>query len=254
MAYVLGGDISYYQDRNDTVTVPNFDKAVRHGWRFVIIRAIYGLSPDSDFKMNMGNAKGRLLRGSYGFLVWPQDPIQQADAYWNIIKDDPGELPVVADFETVPGVATPADCVDRLQKYAQRLELLTGKIPIIYSNPSFWKTYYPYRKDKSYDWSRHALWIANYGVSAPSVPVPWSTYTIWQYSAKGDGVDAGMESLDVDEDRFNGSEADLERFVGRPVIKPQVQDVTIPQASWEELKQTLSDLREIVAKLGTIIK
>jgi hypothetical protein len=49
------------------------------------------------------------------------------------------------------------------------------------------------------------LWVADYGVSAPAVPKPWSHWTFWQYT-----------DSPLDEDRFNGTEADLLSYTGMP--------------------------------------
>ena len=49
------------------------------------------------------------------------------------------------------------------------------------------------------------LWVADYGVSSPAVPQPWSHWTFWQ---NGD--------TPVDTDRFNGTEAELLRFTRMP--------------------------------------
>src|ERR1044071_8592250 len=47
---------------------------------------------------------------------------------------------------------------------------------------------------------RYPLWIANYGVDQPLVPKPWGTneWQFWQFTASGDGLGYGAESLGVD--------------------------------------------------------
>lgn len=48
-----------------------------------------------------------------------------------------------------------------------------------------------------------AQWIANYGVTCPTIPAsPWTTRTLWQYSAAGSI--SGITGL-VDLDESNGA-------------------------------------------------
>lgn len=44
-----------------------------------------------------------------------------------------------------------------------------------------------------------ALWIANYNVPRPAVPLPWRRWQFWQYTG----------GLDTDHDVFSGTEAEL---------------------------------------------
>jgi GH25 family lysozyme M1 (1,4-beta-N-acetylmuramidase) len=56
-----------------------------------------------------------------------------------------------------------------------------------------------------------ALWIANYGVSSPSIPAPWASsgYAFWQYSSTG-SVPGITGNCDLD--TFNGSMTSLLKF------------------------------------------
>ncbi|MGH3402015.1 MAG: glycoside hydrolase family 25 protein [Streptosporangiaceae bacterium] len=49
------------------------------------------------------------------------------------------------------------------------------------------------------------LWLAEYSVTAPQVPAPWSAWTFWQRSDNG-----------IDLDAFNGDEAHLLAFCRMP--------------------------------------
>jgi lysozyme len=52
----------------------------------------------------------------------------------------------------------------------------------------------------------YPLWIADYGVAAPTLPNGWSTWLLWQYSESGavQGIDSP-----VDLDLVNGPIANL---------------------------------------------
>lgn len=51
----------------------------------------------------------------------------------------------------------------------------------------------------------HALWIARHGsADAGALPAGWSAWTFWQYANNG--------GLPGDQNLFNGSPAQLERF------------------------------------------
>jgi GH25 family lysozyme M1 (1,4-beta-N-acetylmuramidase) len=72
---------------------------------------------------------------------------------------------------------------------------------------------------------QYALWIANYGVSKPMIPAPWKDgeWLLWQYTDKGDGLQYGVETLNVDMNYFNGDEnAFNKRFglTGSPEPEP----------------------------------
>lgn len=48
------------------------------------------------------------------------------------------------------------------------------------------------------------LWVADYGVSGPTVPEPWSTWLFWQSSGST-----------LDTDKYNGDSASLDKFMRR---------------------------------------
>jgi hypothetical protein len=56
------------------------------------------------------------------------------------------------------------------------------------------------------------------------LPAPYTNWNFWQYSADGNGQGAkyGAQSSAIDLDRFNGDEADLQKFMGVDVVVPPV--------------------------------
>src|SRR3989304_316015 len=61
---------------------------------------------------------------------------------------------------------------------------------------------------------QYPLWIANYGVTKPLVPKPWTEWTFWQFTDKGDGSIYGVESKNIDLNYFNGDLASFRQRFG----------------------------------------
>ena len=96
---VLGPDVSFYQDDDSTPEGIDFQK-MKESAAFVIIRVGQNQWIDSDFRTNWAAAKqAGLPRGSYWFYDSRIDPKRQAELWAEALKDDPGELPLCADFE-----------------------------------------------------------------------------------------------------------------------------------------------------------
>jgi hypothetical protein len=93
-----------------------------------------------------------------------------------------------------------------MHKWLDRVKSKTGRTPIIYTaafmsgNVGTGFTAYP-------------LWVANYGVSCPTMPSNWTHWKFWQSSSTG-SVSGISGAVDVDE--FNGTLGDLMKFVGGP--------------------------------------
>jgi GH25 family lysozyme M1 (1,4-beta-N-acetylmuramidase) len=85
------------------------------------------------------------------------------------------------------------------------VQKLTDRPPIIYCSPSFWTGSVGNPTNNL----NCPLWIANWGVSSPTVPRAWSTWTFWQYSSTG--TTPGV-SGNVDLDYFNGSATQLQKL------------------------------------------
>jgi lysozyme len=184
---ITGMDVSAWQGGI------NWTKAAKSGARFAYIKVSQRLYADKLFFQNWPGAKSAgLLRGGYHYLVWDRDPLEQAEAFCDLLKDDPGELPPAADFEERSGV--PADAADRLKRFLGAVEYRLNIKPAIYTSPDFWKNY----GSSDPDWAQYPLWIANYQVNQPFIPAPWKGYTFWQHSNNGDGLFYGCSSRGVD--------------------------------------------------------
>lgn len=212
MDKVLGIDVSFWQDDNKTVNYKvDFRKAAAAGARFVFVKVSQRNYADEDFRDYWKAAKeAGLLRGGYHFLTWDYNPKEQARVFWSLIKDDPGELPPVCDFEWWGN--TPQNALVFLDQFVTVLEGLANKPPAIYTNYYFWKDY----GSRDERWRRYPLWLAYYGPpSGLRVPPPWMDWTFWQFTSKGDGQRFGAESKNIDLNYFNGNEEELLVMAGR---------------------------------------
>ena len=192
-----GIDVSYYQGTID------WDAVAADGIDFAIIRVSDGIGfEDPQFDRNWSEAQRvGIVRGVYQFFRPGQDPVAQADLLLSRMGGlGPGDLPPVADVEDADGESA-ATIAANLAIWMDRVEAAIGRPPIIYTGRYFWES-----SVGAADFSEHPLWVANWGVSCPNIPSPWSDWLFWQDSATG--RIAGI-SGDVDTDFFNGDMAAL---------------------------------------------
>src|SRR5919108_1682124 len=185
-------DVSFWQEEIDFVVM----KAA--GLSGVIIRAGQRNWVDSRFKVNWQKAREAILpRGSYWFYDSREDPKKQAELWWSLIKDDPGELVHAADFEESYG--GPYGTKAHFKQFLLRLQEL-GLSPdriVIYTGFYWWLK----RIGDDPFIVRFALWLAWYAaMSLVRVPPPWSEPDLifWQHTASGSGPAYGVSSLEID--------------------------------------------------------
>jgi lysozyme len=207
---VEGVDVSVWQGDID------WKKVRASGRAFAVIRVSDGAYHfDSKFDQNWSGAKAAgLARGVYQFFRASQDGTAQADMLLEHVGSDVGEIDPVADVEVSDGVSA-ATMNTHLAQWMTRIEQATGRTPIIYTSPGLWGSL-----SGSSQFAAEGLWVANWGVSCPSVPSPWSTWKFWQYSNKG--TVPGISGA-VDLDRFNGTLAQLTGGGASPPPPPPVQ-------------------------------
>ena len=238
---ILGTDISRYQGN------VNFAKMYAAGARFVFFKSSDG-GPNAharavayaDQWIPQAKAAG-LLVGQYHFAQIPNtDDMNtvlaaanaQADlmiARWNAHGGySQGTLPLVLDIEQagVPRNVTDAEAVAFVKTWLEKVANATGKLPILYSNPTFLKNHLS--GDPSL--ANYPLWAANYfDVSNPGVSpkvgclnTVWTgegcnlRWTFWQYSQTGPGGTFGVSSRGIDLNVFAGSAEELLALAGYP--------------------------------------
>jgi len=221
---VQGIDVSHWQDDKSTPQKMDFKKAVASGAKFVFIKVSERGSIDPDFEYNWKAAKeAGLLRGGYHFLRWDLSGLVQAGIFSELLSDDPGELPPVADFEAPnQGSLYPSNAL--LLQFLETVELKLTRKPMIYTSPGYWDIHGRNKVTKLFDdkWAYYPLWVAHYkdvvipGITQPAEMEPWKRFgkawTFWQYTSKGDGPAYGAESNSIDLNYFNGTEQELADF------------------------------------------
>jgi len=198
---IKGIDVSKWQG-----TV-RWDLVKQSGISFAYAKATGGITyTDPEFKNNWnGMRETGLLRGAYHFFYAKDDPEAQANHFVQTLKQNtvkPDDLPPVLDVEITDGMDK-AKIAERVLICLKAIENGLGQKPIVYTDPGFANEYLT---DKAL--GKYRLWIADYGVKAPTIPQAWKgkTWTMWQHTQTGevDGV-YGHVDLDV----FNGSQKDL---------------------------------------------
>jgi GH25 family lysozyme M1 (1,4-beta-N-acetylmuramidase) len=217
----LGVDVSRYQHG----TSLDWSAVKADGVSFAFIKATEGSSyTNSYFASDWATTKSiGLNHGAYHFAR-PSIGSADSQARYFVSKvglsNGVGDLPPVLDLEVNGGLS-----VSALQSWTatwlQTVQQLTGRTPIIYTGPSFWRT----SMGNSTAFTAYPLWIANYGVTSPSIPGGWSTWTFWQGSSTGSVAGIGGN---VDMNAFQGTLAQLNTLANRVTDTPPA--VTQPPA------------------------
>lgn len=194
-----GIDVSSYQGSVDWTEVASA------GIEFAFARVSDGLThPDAQFAANWSGIRAAgLRRGLYQYLRASEDCVAQADLVLQQLQQlgEP-DLPLVMDIETADGVsaATVQSCMkdwlNHLHVAGQRTMIYTAAFMSATIGSGF---------------GGEPLWVANYGVTCPTMPGGWSQWAFWQSS--GSGTVAGID-VAVDLDEFDGDGTALGGFAG----------------------------------------
>lgn len=231
MILCQGIDASVYEP------VINWQKVQQAGYKFAFIKCSQNFI-DPKFYTHWRNAKASgIPRGAYHFFD-PRinSPKSQAEVFFTALGNDLGELPFVLDIELYTAGAYYGSRY--WYDYLERLNQLSGNHPIIIYTAYYYWTENVYKFPSVVDvnyFGKYPLWIANYGVSQPLVPKPWTNWLFWQYDEKTliDGVYDELGRLtECDVDYFNGTEQEFEDMfdlTGEP--KPMADYVELKSAS-----------------------
>lgn len=197
-----GPDVSSYQHPGDAKI--DWTK-VAAGHEFAIVKATEGTGYRNPYFWGdyMGARKAGLVRGSYHFArpAYPvlQTARAQAQAYVDMLGDSvrtANTLPPALDLETNDAGMPRGALVTWAQTFLLTVHRLTGRVPFIYTYPSFWT----YTLGDPVALARYPLWMAAY--SGPVDP----TAVLWQYTSTAtvDGITGrvDMSRLQADAERF----------------------------------------------------
>lgn len=192
---ILGCDISQYQ------ASISWARLVAAGYKFVFIRAIrQDGKADPMLSAHARNAKqAGIDYGLYVFWSPKRDP--EVTARWLALlhRSSGATLPPAIDMEQLDGCPK-QEAEILLARMLTELEK-EGITPIIYTYPYFWPNW-------PMGYSKYPLWIAHYEVAQAKCPVPWTTWTFWQYAGDAGRVPGVMGPCDMDV--FYGTAQDLQ--------------------------------------------
>ena len=172
-----GIDVSYAQGRIDWTKVKAMEDDSIH-LSFAFIKATEGLlKVDPYFKRNWREApKNGIVCGAYHFLRANKNGLWQARFFLQSVSMEKGDLPAVADVETLDG-KSPDEMRKQVQAFLTYVETKTKTKPMIYTTLSFYADYLAgYFND-------YPLWIAHYDEPdlAEGQHLNWQ---FWQHSDK----------------------------------------------------------------------
>lgn len=203
-------DVSFWQGDID------FRQMKKSGVSGVIIRAGQNTWIDKRFGENWIKAKeAGVPRGSYWFYDSRAKPEAQADLYSEAVKGDDGELPLVADYEEsyrgkFAGWKNLYNFLERLKRNNRNKKIW------IYTGYWYWMAYGPMSNPAALTYFRnYPLWIAAY-TTVPArvrIPRPWRDAILWQWGTPAEGVARGVQSKEIDMNKFIGTAEEFGRLV-----------------------------------------
>jgi lysozyme len=200
-ADVRGPDVSSHQHpRGYTI---KWSAARAAGSQFAFVKATEGVSYTNPYFARdfAGVRSAKMVRGAYHYArprAGAANAVAQARHFVSVAGKlrSSGDLPPVLDLERSDGLR-PAALIHWTSSYLNEVRRLTGRTPIIYTYPAFWRS----SMANTTAFNRYPLWIATYRAK-PLLVGGWTRYTFWQYTDRARL--AGMAGP-VDMSVFNGS-------------------------------------------------
>lgn len=194
-----------------------------------IIKAGQRNYSDPAFEISWKNAKqAGIPRGAYWFCDKFDTPKNQANFYWGLLKKDLPEGIVAVDFEK--GSWTDLNNLYVFMNELQQISGLQNERIVLYTN------YYYFMEasqNAKRDWfGKFPLWIASYTSNPEYVKIPsiWKETLIWQYGTPIE-EDAGVHSLEIDGNYFNGNQEKFEKYFGKPLnSNPEEKPILIKKS------------------------
>ena len=195
------------------------------GARFAYVKATEGnyFASETFASQYQGSRSIGMVRGAYHFAIpnWSSG----ADQARYFVKNGGGwsadgyTLPPVLDFEFNPYAGrtingfffgnscydmSPAQLTSWVRDFGNTMRALTGRLPVIYTNTSWWKQC----TADAPGFGDYPLWVASYPLAPTNnvgpIPSSWSNFSIWQYSSTG--------PFAGDSNVWNGDYAGLKRY------------------------------------------
>lgn len=204
-AGVTGPDVSSWQHPSGAAV--SWPTVKGSGQDFTFIKATEGGTYTNAYfgRDWAASSAAGLYRGAYHYARPGSSPATtQARYFASVIGDQhaPLTLPPTLDLEESGGLS-PTALISWTTTFLTTLESLTGRRPILYTYPNFWRN----AMAGSTAFTSYPLWIASYGTSSPPT-LGWPSWTFWQYSSTS-SVQGIPGSGSVDMNTFNGTMSDL---------------------------------------------
>ncbi|MFM1730066.1 glycoside hydrolase family 25 protein [Prescottella soli] len=203
-----GPDVSSWQ--HSAGSPINWFQVRSAGHDFAMVKATEGLFYTNPFfaQDSLSMRLAGVARGAYHYADPSASPEAQAAffAATALAVNQFGGLPPVLDLEATGGLAAP-QLIDWTHRYLNTVQSLTGRTPIIYTYPNFWRT----AMANTNEFTRYPLWIADYNGRNEPGPLPggWQNWAFWQYTDSGriPGVNGNVD-LNV----YSGSMGDINMY------------------------------------------
>jgi len=229
----FGVDISKWNGVNDHTKM-------RANTTYVFVKATesWGYT-DPKFRENWQGLIGH-NRGAYSYVWLSDDPIRQANHLCDIVTQagvDWRYDRLVLDLEKSGHGLSKAEVSRRVLVMMERIREITGRYPVLYSRASWVNDNMLINDPRliNADW-----WLAYYRARLPYplftpempppplMPAGINRWLIHQTCERGKGKDVGVGSYYVDQNRFNGTKAELDAFFGRAANNVYLPIVTVP--------------------------
>jgi lysozyme len=225
---VKGIDVSNHQDRID------WSRVKADGISFAYIKASEGMTfADPKYAAHVAGARSVGIKtGAYHFARpdtnsahAARDARAEADWFLSLAAPRSGDLLPALDLET--GGLPESQMVVWTRAWLDRVRKAIGVRPLVYTYPYFWEQMGQTKAFRTYP-----LWIANYGVSEPTLPGGWRRYAVWQYSASGtvDGI-PGRTDLDRLADGLRLTHITYRPGRRAPAPRPQIEKLVSERAA-----------------------
>lgn len=213
--------------------VIDFKKVKESGIEAIIIKATEGVNfKDSNLETNYKGAKAQGFNlGFYHFMSEKTDPKEQANDFWNAIKDKEFNIFPVMDIETNNMNRSCKEISDRCIEFLEEFKKLSGYDCIIYTGGYFGRDNLDDRVKK------YKGWIAHY-----NVPKPMDTgfkVVGHQYSETGkvDGINTNVDLDNFTEDIFINS---AKKVATKEVVEKELYQLSIQGQEVAALQRELN--------------
>jgi len=232
----------------------NFAVTKAAGASFAIIKCMDGTVPTKYWAENRQRAlDAGLIVGEYCWL-YPNKYVDckaQARAVFERVRTVKKQIPLCVDFEWTHWAGQKANPnYTDLDLFVTEFIRLSGYRPMLYSAAGYCNPLG--RMPEALKDKFCALWIANYGVLVPQLPIGFSAddWDFHQFAASGEAARFApndTKKLEVDLNYWNGYLEELEDFAGVTPTVPPASEMAIPDylvAHWIETGKTTKYIPE----------